>query len=197
MNNNFSNLKSLVILGLIFIIIILRGCNRHTFIKQGVKQIEIHTITDTAYKYITHIDTIPFLDTIKRYVNIEITKPEIVPETGLNSYSEVFNDSLLEGEIISIVEGTLIKQTFNYKPKFPKYIIKTDSIFTTIEKTSTITENKIELYLGFELGGSTTKFNISPIISLKDKKYNLYSFRYGVIDKTFNIGLQKQIKFKQ
>ena len=197
MNNNFSNLKSLVILGLIFIIITLRGCDRHTIIKRGANQIEIHTVTDTTYKYITHIDTIPFLDTIKRYVDIELDEPEIIPETGLNSYSEVFNDSLIEGKIISVVEGTLIKQTFNYTAKFPKYIIKTDSIFTTIEKTNTITENKRELYLGFELGGNTTKFNISPMISLKDKKYNLYSFRYNVINKTFNIGLQKQIKFKQ
>jgi hypothetical protein len=196
MNNNFSNLKSLVIIGLIVIIIVLRGCNRHTILKEP-KQIEIHTIIDTSYKYVTHIDTIPFIDTVKRYINIVVNKPEIVPETGLNSYSQVLSDSLIEGEIISVVNGTLVEQTFTYNPKFPKYILKTDSIFTTIEKTNNITENKRELYLGFELGGNMTKFNISPIISLKDKKYNLYSFRYNVINKTFNIGLQKQIKFKQ
>ena len=196
MNNNFSNLKSLVILGLIFIIITLRGCDRHTIIKRGTNQIEIHTIIDTSYRYVTHIDTIPFIDTVKRYINIVVNKPEIVPKTGLNSYSQVFSDSLIEGKIISVVNGTLVEQTFTYNPKFPKYILKTDSIFTTIEKTNTITENKRELYLGFELGGNTTKFNLSPMISLKDKKHNLYSFRYNVINKTFNIGLQKQIKFK-
>jgi hypothetical protein len=34
MNDNFSNLKSLVIIGLIVIIIVLRGCNRHTILKE-------------------------------------------------------------------------------------------------------------------------------------------------------------------
>jgi len=197
MNNNFSNLKSIVILGLIVIIIVLRGCNRHTIIKNGAKQIEIHTVVDTVREYTTHIDTIPFIDTIKRYVSININEPEIMPETGLNEYSEAFNDSLLSGEIKSVVKGTLIEQSFTYTTKFPQYIVKTDSIFTTIEKTNTIIENKRELYLGFELGGNMTKFNISPIISLKDKNHNLYSFRYNVINKTFNIGLQKQIKFRQ
>lgn len=196
MKNNFSNLKSLVIIGLIVIIIVLRGCNRHTILKQP-KQIEIHTIIDTSYKYITHIDTVPFTDTIKRYFNVIVEKPNKVSETGLNKYLQVVEDSLIKGEIESKVKGTLIEQSFNYTTKFPKYIIKTDSIFTTIEKTNTIIENKRELYLGFELGGNMTKFNISPIISLKDKKHNLYSFRYNVINKTFNIGLQKQIKFKK
>jgi len=194
MNKNISNIKSIIILGFIFLYIISRGCNRDTHIK-GNKEVQIITISDTTHEYVQHIDTIPFIDTIKRYVSVSITQPKIVPETGLNEYSGVFSDSLIEGKIISVVDGNIIKQTFNYTPKFPKYIIKTDSIFTTIENTVTKIINKREVYIGFELGGSLSKFNISPMISLKDKKHNLYSFRYGVLDKTFNIGIQRKIKF--
>ena len=195
MNTNISNIKTLVIVGLLVLIIILRGCNRHAVINGG-GDVEVVTVTDTTHVYKQHIDTIPFVDTVKRYVDIDITEPEIVPETGLKEYSNAFEDSLVIGEVYSKVDGTLVEQHFKYTPKFPKYIIKTDSIFTTIENTTTIIKNKRELYLGFELGGSQTSFNVSPMISLRDKKNNLYSFRYGVLDQTFNIGLQKQIKFK-
>jgi hypothetical protein len=189
MEQGVKNIKTLVILGLILYIILLQQCSEPCS-KEIVK-------SDTTH--VTHVDTIPFYDTIPRYISFDIPNPVLVYDTifdtvkVFNEYTVVVNDSLIDGKIISKVDGVLVDQSFTYLPKFPKYILRTDSIFVnnTIEQRQT---NKV--YLGAEIGGNNQAFNISPKITLSTKKGWNYGFRYGVLDKTYNFSIEKKLSFK-
>jgi hypothetical protein len=161
--------------------------------------------SDTVVTHVTHIDTIPFNDTIVRYINLTVPKPVPIPNpkdsmpsdtisSTLNKYETPVVDSLLSGTITSLVDGVLVEQAFSYIPKFPKYIVKTDSIFVN---TNTVLETKKNyLYVGGELGGSQNSFSLGPIIGVYTKNDYLYSYRYGILDKTHNIGISKRLRFK-
>lgn len=175
-----------VIALLIFIILMMIQCDRKVVPSvQGRKQLEQTIIVKS------HTDTIKFVDTVYIKIPVKILVPVIDTIDNTNVYTNPFEDSLIKGTITSKVDGVLVNQDFTYKPKFPKYIIKTDSIFI---ETTYEAEPKWGLYAGLEVGGSTTKFNFSPIITLQDKKNRLYNYKYNIIDKTHNIGLQIKLK---
>ena len=157
--------------------------------------IEKKVVTDTTR--ITHIDTIPFYKEVPIYVEVDVNIPIYDTIRNLNTYENPYEDSLLSGTIFSSVDGVLVDQKFSYIPKFPKYILKTDSIIVTNDITNTVIINKRRLYVGMEVGGSLNSFSVSPMVSFSDKKYNLFSYRFDVIGKTHNIGYQKQLKFKK
>ena len=155
---------------------------------------EVHSIT---YDTITtrNVDTIQFIDTIEYYIAVEIPTPVFDTFTELNTYTADFEDSLIKGNIVSKVDGVLVNQEFNYTPKFPEYIMITD----TVKITETITKmlpKKRELYIGLYAGGNANTFNLTPVISFKDKKDRMFSYGYNVIDNTHNVGFQTKIKLK-
>jgi hypothetical protein len=182
----------LVIAILVIIIMLLVECNRRTPKQQDCG--EFKTITfDTLTTYKSHIDTIPFIDTIPYYVKIEVPIPIFDTTDQTNNYYTSFEDSLITGEILSKVDGVLINQSFTYAPKFPKYIIKTDSITNTITITKEL-EPKVKLFVGVNAGGNRTTFNLSPQIMLMDKKERAYTYDYNIIDKTHNFGYLIKLK---
>jgi hypothetical protein len=161
----------------------------------GGEFIEHKTIVDTI-----HVegvpDTVPFYDTIPRYVEILIYKPYYDTIRNLNIYNNPYSDSLIEGVIKSEVDGTLVWQSITYTPKFPKYITKTDTL--KINKTDSViitNPKKVKLYAGFEFGGNLNSFSASPVISMVDKRMNKFSYRYDLVNRTHNIGYARQIKF--
>ena len=110
-------------------------------------------------------------------------------------YTPSHNDTLLEANFRVVVDGVLVEHNFNYIPKYPKYIYTRDTFRIN---TNTVTEEiKNQLFLGLEVGGNDAMFNISPKVSLKGKNGLIYSYRYGMIDKTHNIGIQKLIRLKK
>ena len=50
--------------------------------------------------------------------------------------------------------------------------------------------------IGAEIGGSATSVNISPKISLDTRKGYIYSYRYGMFDKTHNVSIVKKFNAK-
>lgn len=103
--------------------------------------------------------------------------------------TRVYNDSLSDSNLTIFssykVLGLIKEQSLSYRLKTPLEIIKTVSRVDTLR---VIKSPNWSLYGGLEVGGNTSKFNASPFLTLNAKKISI-TYRYGVIDKTHNIGL--------
>jgi hypothetical protein len=197
-------LTYIVIAGLLIYILLLQECGGPKINiggNGGTLDTLKHT-TDTIR--IAHTDTIT-LPADTHYVNVPIATPFILRDTIYISgervidstaiYTNPYEDSLISGTITSEIDGVLIAQGFTYTPKFPKYIIKTDTV--TITNSTTVERKKMKLLVGAEIGGTMNTFNISPIIDLQTKKGYMYGYRYGLVDKTHSIRFSKVLSFKR
>ena len=188
---SLENIKWLVIIGLVAYIILLQQCT-------GDIKCPDPIITSTT-KTVTHIDTVLIHDTVPKYVQLKIPKPVYIYNydtsrvDSISRYETIVEDTMLSGVIVSDINGVLINQNFTYTTKFPQYIntYRIDSVITI----NTIEEARNFLSIGAEVGGNKASFNISPIVSLYTKKGYTYQYRYGIIDKTHNIGLFMRIRF--
>jgi hypothetical protein len=197
-------LTYIVIIGLLIYILFLQECSGPN---KGIKGIDktVDTLkhtTDTIR--ITYTDTIT-LPQDTHYVTLPITTPYYIYDTiytggervidSTSIYLNPYEDSLISGIVSSEIDGTLISQGFTYTPKFPKYILKTDTV--TINTTTTVAKKKNKLFIGAEIGGNQNTFNVSPIIDLQTKKGYIYGYRYGLVDKTHSIRFSKALSFKR
>ena len=189
-----------IILNIQWVIIILLGLYI-LFLQQctNIDPIQLPSDTTVVTHIITTIDTVYQTDT----VTINRTQPPkiIYRDKDLTTYSTAFKDSLIEGEIISSVKGKLISSQLKYKPLFPKYINRTDSIFTIKYIEKEIEKKYFAVFLGLEVGGNTNTFMVSPKLSIKTKNDNMYGLRYN---RDFNLDInyyfvtfEKKIKFKR
>jgi len=169
----------------------------------------IGSTTDTTL--ITHIDTIIFRDTIVHEINVPIGVPRFVDRVvrdtirvgdstiaikyPRNEYVSPYSDSLIEGTITITTDGYLVDQRLSYTPKFPKYIYRIDSVI--IDNTTILQHNRNAVYAGMEVGGNNDHFDLSPRITLSTKKGFNYSYRYGLVSKTHNVGIDVKIQFKK
>lgn len=151
---------------------------------------------------ITKIDTV-YLDTtiIKE---IPVPTPKIVyrdkPDTEApvgtpdslvyNLYQQDITDSLITGNITSVVDGTLKKVTLKYTPNFPKYINKE----TTITKTETIEKkvDKTSLALGLMLPITSDEFSPKILLSLSHKRF-IYQVGYNPLNKFPEAGVSYKL----
>ena len=192
MKISLANIKWLVIIGLIAYIILLQQCN-------GGKTPCPNPVITSTTNTVTLIDTVIVHDTVPKYVHLTIPEPiYIYPNDtsrvdSISRYETIVEDTMLSGVIVSDINGVLINQNFTYTTKFPQYIntYRIDSVITI----NTIEEARNFLSIGAEVGGNKASFNISPIVSLYTKKGYTYQYRYGIIDKTHNIGLSMRIRF--
>jgi hypothetical protein len=194
MKLSLENIKWLTIGGLIVYIIFLQQCN-------GGNSPCPDPIISTVTKTVTHTDTVEIHDTVPKYIKVDIPVPTPIPNPDTEAidsifkYESIVEDSMLSGVIVSNVNGVLVSQDFTYTTKFPKYI-KTHTI-DSVTTTVTVEEAKNYLSIGGEIGGSQTSFNISPRISFYTKKGFTYSYRYGIIDRSHNVGISKRIRFRR
>lgn len=196
MKLTLSNIKTFLIIGLILYIILLQQCGGNS-----VKCPEVIATTkiDTL-KIKGKTDTIEFIVEKPIYINIEVPIPVTISDPlnssiTLNEYKTSIIDSLLEGTITSQIDGILVSQYFEYKPLFPKYINRVDTII--IDKKETIIKKRWGISAGGEVGFGATSFNLSPVVSLHMKNDYIYSYRYGLIDKTHNVTIQKRLNFRR
>ena len=151
--------KWIVIAGLLLYVLFLQECgvsNNGSVIESEVTTVQ----TDTIYK--TRIDTVKFVETVERVVEVEID------------------------------------QKLNYTPKFPQYILKIDTIMvSTIATTVQTLKPPFTLDVGAEVGGNPEMFNISPKVGFTSRNGFSYSYRYGILDKTHNIGIMYKLKFSK
>lgn len=125
------------------------------------------------------------VDSVKEFDNLPVTA---------YMYQTLINDSLIDGQILSRIEGSkLIYTDLSYTPKFPKYITRVDTLkefkTTTVEKT----KNKWELYVGSNIGGSTENFVLAPGVLVRTNKNFSITLGYDLINKTYNIGYYQKL----
>ncbi len=148
---------------------------------------------DTVVEYKTHIDTVFFDRTVTKTVAKIINTRDTIYLDSITQTPHRFNvvdthicDSLIEGTISTVMDGTIVAQEFTYKALFPKYIIKSDSVITTI---STEAKLRNSLYLGMMLGGNKKQMELGPTIVLTTKKHLLVGYNYGIINRTHNVSI--------
>jgi len=187
-------IKNYVIIGLfavLGVILLLQQCNGPKSNKTPIKSDTVKVVSwdtvKTPYK-VVEFKTIykPKPDTIRDIQPGEINQDSLF-------FVRTYNDSLADSNITIFTKartfGMLDKLDVKYRLKVPQTIIKTTS--TTITETKAV-PNKWDLYIGGEIGGSKTSFNISPYAGIRIKKVS-YQYRYGIIDKTHNIGVGYKI----
>ena len=196
-------LEWIALAGALIYILLLQECNLGQRLGLGGKAPTNDTLSHTIDTItITRIDTIQ-LPPVINYVTLEIPIPVYIHDTiwkgdsavvrKLTEYKTDITDSLVEGRIISRVDGVLVSQILEYSPLFPKYIIRIDTVMIT--ESTVIDKKRFFLYVGGELGGSASQFNLSPIIGVGTKKGYMYGYRYGLVDNTHNISISKKFSF--
>ena len=168
--------KYIIIMFLVLYVLKLQNCNKNENNENVIKVDTIFTRT---------IDSIYILDTIYLTTSTVHVDTVYIDNDTLGRYENEVEDELLKGTIISYIDGVLVNQEFNYIAKFPKYIYTIDTVRIEKEKIKAYSR----LYIGGELGGNINKFNVSPILGITNRKGNHYYYRYGLIDKTHNIGI--------
>tara|TARA_R110001606_G_scaffold220542_2_gene368386 strand:- start:10385 stop:10930 length:546 start_codon:yes stop_codon:yes gene_type:complete len=151
-------------------------------------------VIETDTTRVTWVDTIYFVDTIIHKLYIKINTPVIINDST-KEYVNDFSDSLLTGSVWTSVNGKMLDQKINYIPRFPQYIIQTDTVIINIKQTTIRQPSDFSLNVGVEVGGNDEKFNFSPTLGFTNKQ-NSYFYRYGVIDKTHNVGVVYKFKIK-
>ena len=174
------------LIGLFLYIINSEGCRTNT---------DDIVITETDTIRTTFVDTVLFIDTIVHTVVVTIDDPLIINDS-VKEYTNDFTDSLLIGSVWTQVQGSMLNQKIDYTPKFPQYIFQIDTVIINTNQTIIRPESRLSLNIGIEVGGNEEAFNFSPVIGFSNSETNSYFYRYGVIDKTHNIGLMYNFKFK-
>ncbi len=107
----------------------------------------------------------------------------------LCDYQRSYIDSTYDSAItiFSSIKTTGILDSLKISYRFKYKIITTHEI-----KDTKIVSNKWDLIVFSEVGGSKNMFNTSIGSSLRIKNAN-YSFRYGLLDKSINIGIGYRI----
>lgn len=193
----FTDLKIVAILILAVYIIYLQQCS---CLKTGDSETGNIVSTDTTL-IISRIDTIRFTDTVDRIVKVRIPVPVkdtiLIGDflTEVERYETDVTDSLIEGKILSTVRGELVSQILMYNPLFPKFVVKTDTVF--IKETILKPKLSAKLLFGGRIGGSKDLFSLAPQIALQTKNSYVYGYSYDLSLKSHNISILIPLNFKR
>lgn len=188
-------IKNYLILGLaltVMVLFLLKGCDGKPSTGGIITGSSDTTIVETH-------DTIRAVDTV--FTTKWLKSPRIISETPYNpnglenesvckmyrTYADSVDDANQTLYYTAKVVGRLDSIKIDYKLKVPLIINNTKTI-SILRVDTLVRPNKWNLYGGLEVGGSKTSFNVSPYITLNAKR-NTFTFRYGVLDQTYNIGV--------
>lgn len=180
---------ALIVLSILYF----RSCNKDI-------PIEIKTVTVSDTTYVKgESDTVFLSDTIIKYKYLTSTITEVIHDTisgdTINKYTTPIEDSLLTATITSSVKGELLNTSFSYKPKFPQYITRVDTLQIS-DSTIVVpqcSKDRWGLLFGGVATGNATSFEFSPTITLKNNKSTYFSLGYGIMNKTYSIGVHTAI----
>lgn len=164
------------------------------------------TVTKTTTKYIKgKVDTLAVFNAYVETKGIILNpKPKIEykykyknpvsnDEEEIDSvlpYQIKIKDSLIDGtfHIVNDFKGTLLYSKFNYKPLFPKYLIRVDTIIKTTNIENTLTRDRSLLGIGVGynnlqypsiLGSYTTKKKLQFILEYGKSFENIKEIKNG------------------
>lgn len=156
--------------------------------------------TDTIIYTKTVVDTQWFDTTITRteFRFKEVKKYTLEDSSRVYRFESQVDDSLISGDLITGIRIkdtniTLVGQYLDYTPKFPKYIYRTDSVFTTIKDCTIVYQDKINFMIGgnIDIGAKTT---LTPTIGLQLKNKTYIEAGYNFFNKTVLVGAKFKIK---
>ena len=219
-----TTMRTLLKLGITVVILLLLWKFTKDWIKPrvvkalgGYTEKEVKTKVDTLtvkYKDIyvkykelqTKVTVIPEPIYIDNYVYVKETKTNSLNTTGksdlkimaserVKRYSTSVNDSILDGNIetiLSLENCKIISQSLNYTPKIP-YI--REKIITIVNNTETILSDKPKAYIGAGINASSNN-QITPQVLYLTKKKWLYNIGYqkdlsNQIPNSIQIGISK------
>ena len=219
-----TTMRTLLKLGITVVILLLLWKFTKDWIKPrvvkalgGYTEKEVKTKVDTLtvkYKDIyvkykelqTKVTVIPEPIYIDNYVYVKETKTNSLNTTGksdlkimaserVKRYSTSVNDSILDGNIETILaleNCKIISQSLNYKPKIP-YI--REKIVTIVNNTETILSDKPKAYIGAGINANLNN-QVTPQVLYLTKKKWLYNIGYqkditNQLPNTIQIGIAK------
>ena len=184
MKSIFKNFQSLIIIGLIIVIFLLRECRgeKSPLPTEPVKVVKVETKYDTIVKEVTSyvpeyrtevkLKTKTIHDTIEVHDTIPIDTASIL-EDYFKAYA--YNDTLKEDSITLIVndiisQNQIMSRNIKYSLVYPTTIIQTEREV-----------NKRELYLGFGIGGDRQQLSfVGSELLLRNKKERIYGVGLGI-----------------
>ena len=142
----------------------------------------------SVYKYIKEQNTNDTSTTGK-------VQPQITTILGVKRYQTIINDTILQGNIetiLSLDSCKIVSQTLKYQPKIP-YI--REKIVTIVNNTETILSDKPKAYIGAGINVSSNN-QITPQVLYLTKKKWLYNIGYqkditNQLPNTIQIGVAK------
>jgi len=174
---------ALVVLGILYF----KSCEQSLHVEPVV-------LTKTDSLYIKGDEVLVPFEVIKW--KTKWLKPDAVEtfvDSSTNDTINIFNteidDSLLTATITSKVKGELLSSSLSYSPKFPKYIYRVDTLQINDSTTIEVDKPKYGLYFGGIATGNQTSFEFSPTLSLKTNKNTHFTLGYGLMNKTYSIGV--------
>ena len=184
MKSLFKNFQSLIIIGLIIVIFLLRECRgeKSPLPTEPVKVVKVETKYDTIVKEVTSYvpeyrtevkwKTKTIHDIIEVHDTIPIDTASIL-EDYFKAYA--YNDTLKEDSITLIVndiisQNQIMSRNIKYSLVYPTTIIQTEREV-----------NKRELYLGFGIGGDRQQLSFAGgELLLRNKKERIYGVGLGI-----------------
>jgi|TARA_B110001452_G_scaffold64562_1_gene51299 hypothetical protein len=184
LKNLFKNFQTLIIIGLVIVIFLLRECKGKT---KGAP-IEPVTIVKIETKYDTIVETvetyIPQYRTKIKYktktVHDTVEVHDTVPVDTLSILEDYFatyayTDTLKKDSVTFVINDTIsqnkiLSRGINYSLVYPTTIITTEREI-----------NKRELYIGFGLGGDKQQLSyVGSELLLRNKKQRIYGIGLGI-----------------
>ena len=184
MKRLFKNFQSLIIIGLIIVIFLLRECRGEN---KGTPTEPI-TVVKVETKYDTIVETVPTYipkyktrvkwktKTVHDTVEIHDTIPvdtALVLEEYFATYA--YTDTLKKDSVTFVINDTIsqnriLSRGINYSLVYPTKIIQTEREV-----------NKRELYLGFGIGGDRQQLSfVGSELLLRNKKERIYGVGLGI-----------------
>ena len=182
MKSIFKNFQSLIIIGLIIVIFLLRECKGEskgapiepvTIVKIETKY---DTIVETVETYIPQYRTKIKYKTVHDTIEVHDTIP-IDTASILKDYFETYayTDTLKTDSVTFVINDTIsqnkiLSRGINYSLIYPTTIITTEREI-----------NKRELYIGFGLGGDKQQLSyVGSELLLRNKKQRIYGIGLGI-----------------
>ena len=202
MKNLFKNFQTLIIIGLVIVIFLLRECKGKskgtptepiTIVKIETKYDTIvKTIETYIPKYRTKVKYKTVHDTIEIHDTIPIDTTSIL-EDYFSSYA--YTDTLKTDSVTFVINDTISQNKIqsrgiNYSLVYPTTVITKESVV-----------NKRELYIGFGLGGDKQQLSyVGSELLLRNKKQRIYGVGLGInnsFEPILTFKMSWKVKFPQ
>ena len=150
-------------------------------------------------KTVTTVDTVFFPKEKKIIVNIPVNHFDTVyidSSRFHRLYKSDFSDSLIDARMENEVDGTLISSKLFYVPKFPKYILRTDSVYSTAYIP---VGHKPRSYVfgGLSLHGNRENFGFGALIGYNYRGISDVGYGYDIINNRHQIFFTRRISLKK